>query len=773
MRQRRTTFGRRSIAQDARAERAGQHSSWRVSFALALCFALVLAALHTILADFAWWFALFALVLLVLGGAAIARVFTRKPWIPPLVASAVAVGFLTLVFAAGSAFLFLVPTFESLGVFGELVNAGAESIRTQSVPAEVTTGILFLLCLGIGAIAVFADLLANTWRSPALAGVPLVVVLAIPSAINTALSDGFIFLLAAVGYLILLRAGQPLRQTARSLGLGAAVVCLTILLPLVLPPVQESEATSSNFGGYLTGVNPVLNLGADLRRGLPRTMLTYRSISDAPQYLRLVSLQNFSAKTWAPDDVVVDTENRPTLVAPAPGLADDVKVVDESTWVNVVSLGSPWLPVPYPATRVTGLVGDWYWNADALTFASPNRTANGQVYRVESLGVDPTPAQLEAAGATTPSGFGKYTALPTGLPAIISRTATEVTAGADSNYAKAVALQSYFRNGSFGYSETAPETEGYDGTGMENIAKFLVAKNGYCVHFASAMAVMARTLGIPSRVAVGFLPGEPDGAKIQGQVNYRVTTKNVHSWPELYFENIGWIRFEPTPGRGFVPDYANVATPGVPVPPAVPTATPTPVPSATSTPSAAAAPTDPLDPSSPAAQGSQRQAWLWSVFVLVGMLGLLLVPAGVRVVQRLVRVRRMSSRRKPSSWPLSSTLWRELLQSADDLGLGIPVGATPRQAVAMMARAARLTGADSEALSRIRRTVEAESFSPQSTFVQREAHAQDLQRVLDSLRGAAGLRARLRAALAPPSIWRWMADVLRPAPSRGLATPAS
>ena len=757
-----------SDSRDAADQTGGRsRSGWPVSIALALCFALVIAGLHAVLVDVGWWFVLFALVLVVLGAAAIARTFTRRRWVPPLVAAAAVVGFLTSVFSVGSAFLFVVPTFESVGTFGDLVNVGAESIRTQSVPAAVTTGILFLLCIGVGALVVFADLLAITWHSPALAGVPLVVVLAIPAAISTALSDGFIFLLAAVGYLILLRAGQPFRQSARSIGLGAAAVCLTIIVPLVLPPVQESQATSSNFGGYLTGVNPVLNLGADLRRGLPQTMLNYRSLSDAPHYLRLVSLQNFTAKTWEPDDVQIITDNRPTLIGPAPGLANEVRTVDETTWITVSNLGSPWLPVPYPATRVTGLVGDWYWEADALTFISPNRTANGEDYRVESLDVQPTPAQLEAAGTTVPTGFGKYTALPSGLPAIITDTAAQVTAGAQSNYAKAVALQAYFRNGTFGYSETAPETEGYDGTGMENVAKFLVAKNGYCVHFASAMAVMARTLGIPSRVAVGFLPGDPVGDKVQGRVNYQVTTKNVHSWPELYFDGVGWIRFEPTPGRGFVPSYADAATPGVPVPPVAPTTTPTPKPIPSSTPSAAAAPKDPLNPASTAALDSQRQAWLGGVLVVLAILGLLLVPAAIRVVQRTVRLRRMASR-----WPSSRSGWRELLQSADDLGIRVPAGATPRQAAEVIGAAARLVGADSEALSRARRMVEMQSFAPPAPFTPREAQVAELYQVVVSVRAASAVRARLRAALAPPSIWRWLGDLVRVAPSRKLATPA-
>ena len=67
-------------------------------------------------------------------------------------------------------------------------------------------------------------------------------------------------------------------------------------------------------------------------------------------------------------------------------------------------------------------------------------------------------------------------------------------------------------------------------------------RKGYCVHFASAMAVMARTLSIPSRVAVGFLPGTQDE-----QGTWTVSLRDAHAWPELYFEGVGWVRFEPTP----------------------------------------------------------------------------------------------------------------------------------------------------------------------------------------------------------------------------------
>lgn len=724
-------------------QRAG---AWRISLALLFCLSVVIFSLHTVLQGSGWWFSLCLLVLAILGAAAAARAASRKRWLPTLVGVVVLMVLLTVFFAARTAFLFLIPTFDTWEQFGDLVQAGSLSINGQSVPAEVTVGIMFLLCFGVGAIAIVADLIAVTWRRPALAGVPLLVILAIPATIGIALSDGFSFVLSAVAYLVLLRAGQPLRQTGRSVGLGAVAVAVALILPLVLPPVEESEATTDAFGGYIAGVNPVLNLGADLRRNLPRTVLTYSTLSGSANYLRLVSLQNFTAETWEPDPPVIDERNRPTRVGAPPGLAAGIGFENETTWVDVNNLGSPWLPVPYPTTSISGLVGNWYWDAEALTFTSPNRNARGEEYRVASIDVQPTPQQLTSAGSVIPDGFDKYLALPGDLPAIISDTARQVVADASSNYGMAVALQKYFRDGGFEYSETAPVDEGYDGTGMEVLAKFLVARSGYCVHFASAMAVMARTLGIPSRVAVGFLPGTQTDDLVQGRVAYRVTTQNVHSWPELYFEGIGWIRFEPTPGRGFVPTYADEATPGVPAP--APPATPAPTATPTPTPSGAAVPLDPNNPADPGPNAQGALAWLWISLVVLVIALLLLLPAIVRALQRSIRMRRLA-RGSPSA----GTGWRELLQTADDLGIEIDESDTPRQAARAIVRAGRFGGTEVDSLGRALDVVERQSFARLTAGASGPEHAVQVNRVIGRLRATAGLRARIRAAIAPRSIW--------------------
>ena len=152
----------------------------------------------------------------------------------------------------------------------------------------------------------------------------------------------------------------------------------------------------------------------------------------------------------------------------------------------------------------------------------------------------------------------EFTRIPDGVPEIVRRTAEAVTGSSDNAYAKAMAIQNYLRSGEFTYSLQSPVQGGYDGNGLSVLADFLTQKSGYCIHFASAMAVMARLEGIPSRIAVGYAPGRATGASVsvagQGALpEYEVDARDAHAWPELYFQGVGWVPFEPTPSRGVVP----------------------------------------------------------------------------------------------------------------------------------------------------------------------------------------------------------------------------
>jgi transglutaminase-like putative cysteine protease len=148
--------------------------------------------------------------------------------------------------------------------------------------------------------------------------------------------------------------------------------------------------------------------------------------------------------------------------------------------------------------------------------------------------------ELRLAANTAPEGMAPYLKLPP-LDIRIPKLAGEITAQAPSNYEKAVALEQYLST-HFGYTLELPRTMPQD-----PVANFLFErKHGHCEYFASAMAVMLRSLHIPSRLVTGFRGGEYND--ITGQ--YVVRASDAHSWVEAYFPGSGWISFDPTPAGG-------------------------------------------------------------------------------------------------------------------------------------------------------------------------------------------------------------------------------
>jgi transglutaminase-like putative cysteine protease len=137
--------------------------------------------------------------------------------------------------------------------------------------------------------------------------------------------------------------------------------------------------------------------------------------------------------------------------------------------------------------------------------------------------------------------FGRSASLEQHRP--LYETARDVTAGQDTPYEATVALLAWFRGegGGFTYTEQ-PLVE----LSKPPLVSFLETRQGYCQHFAGAMALMLRYLGIPSRVAVGFTTGTYNS----GRKEWVVTDHNAHAWVEVFFPGFGWLQFDPTPGRG-------------------------------------------------------------------------------------------------------------------------------------------------------------------------------------------------------------------------------
>src|SRR5690606_9670278 len=114
---------------------------------------------------------------------------------------------------------------------------------------------------------------------------------------------------------------------------------------------------------------------------------------------------------------------------------------------------------------------------------------------------------------------------------------------------------------------------------------FLEKRTGYCIHFAGAFALMADTLGMPVRIVVGYLPGSGTDQRRDDSIVYSVTSDQLHSWPEVHFEGIGWVPFEPTATLGVPTDFIAASSGGSGDGPEAPTPTiaPTTSPSATPT----------------------------------------------------------------------------------------------------------------------------------------------------------------------------------------------
>ncbi|MEG1193479.1 MAG: transglutaminase domain-containing protein [Clostridia bacterium] len=164
-------------------------------------------------------------------------------------------------------------------------------------------------------------------------------------------------------------------------------------------------------------------------------------------------------------------------------------------------------------------------------------------------------AQAQKAGDDRyQDALNAYTSLPHGIEQGVYTLAQQITGGITSPYDKALAIEQHLMT-HYQYDLTVD----YPPRDRDFVSHFLLeGKTGYCSYFASAMAVMARMAGLPSRYVEGYLVPVREGGVTT------VTGKNAHAWVEIYFEGAGWIPFNPTPGSGdsYDPDAGSAGKDG-------------------------------------------------------------------------------------------------------------------------------------------------------------------------------------------------------------------
>lgn len=719
---------------------------WPVTLGTLLVYLVAVSTLSPLLDGASWWLGIAMLGAVILCSAALARSLGARTELGTVVAAVVWLALLVFFFASNTALGLVIPTWDTVEAFRDITADGIRSINRQGTPAEADIGIRFVLAVGAGLFAILLDALTVMLRMPALAGVPLVAIALVPGFL---IGEVNLIALAicAGAYLVLLWTDTRARQASRRqphgmLGIGVFAVLGALLLSATAPGYNgESLFQATGGSSFGRGVSPLVDLGKDLRRPGGARQFSYSTTTNESLYFRLLTLDQFDGTTWSASRNRDRIPNEPDLMVDIPGLDADVATEPTTTTIEVGPMVAPWVPIPFPSVRVVGLSGRWLWDVDGLTLSSRLSSASGQTYIAESVLIKPTREQLIAAPGGYPDEVSRFLELPEEIPQIITDTAREVAGESSNGFDKAYALQHFLRGTDFTYSIEAPVDDGYDGDGFDVIAEFLEKKSGYCVHYASAMAIMARALDIPARVSLGYLPGDRLGGTGERR-NYTVGTDDLHSWPELYFSGIGWVPFEPTPGRGYVPDYAASISTGE--------STAGPEDNAVNRDAQQQAPADPAAEAPTSSSTGQSEP---PVGMFVGLGLVVAVVFALPLLSRaLRRRRRFRDVRGGRAGP--TEVWQELIESAVDVGIDVSEAETPRGFAAILSESVALSGADAEALSRLLDAVERVRFAYRSTSAGAESLLADLTRVRGALATNATLPVRMRATLAPASVLR-------------------
>lgn len=721
---------------------------WRSPVAtgvVALATIVSVGALSGVLASGAWrWH----VVVAVLGTAAVvagARALTRSVVLPTLVGLVVAAYAILARYATPPGESWLIPDRDTLSWAEQLIRQAATLIETSVVPMTVWPPVELVVVSAAVLVFLAADMLAVGTGVPALSGIALLavwtpgVIIGFPGSTWAVAGTGFCYLLLlALGHAPSVR-GLTTRRAGAVLGGSAALVAVTLAAgPVVAAVPVWSWADLPEIGTGAVGpvrLSDDLDLRDSLRAQSSQVVLSYTvdpyrpgdSDEDRPAAtaglvgpLRSFTLRDFDGRSWERDaDSALGEWDADTLLTSDPGLLGTTPDADRGTLVQVdVEVGAlreQRLPVStFPRTVAIG--GTWQYDSLRDEVVGRGRTDTGSTYSMIVQVPELTPELLRSAEGDLPDEVEGYLAVPdTEHGEDVRALAEQLTAGATTAYDRAMALQTYFRSGTeFRYDTAVAAAETDDA-----VWDFLESRRGYCVQFATSMTVMARMVGIPARLGVGFLPGS-----ISADGTYRVTGSDAHAWPELYFPGTGWVRFEPTPAvqTGPPPSWSN------PYRAAQPGATPTPQ---AQQPSAAPSTTAGSTPSTtagttPGAPGAGTGSTSGPLFAVVALATL---AAGIGLVVVL--------RRRPAAALTPETAWRRLRNRLRRADVTWSDAHTPRQAAALVrqqVRAARGTPLGTEAdaaLTALARAVEGARYAPRP----QEITPEDLQKWVGAVLG--------------------------------------
>ncbi|HET7521718.1 MAG TPA: transglutaminase-like domain-containing protein, partial [Bacillales bacterium] len=352
----------------------------------------------------------------------------------------------------------------------------------------------------------------------------------------------------------------------------AVILAVTTLVGFAAPkvgpqwpdPVPFIKSTATKYGGGYGGGQVIRRIGYDTndsRLGGPfvhNDSPVFTVATEERRYWRVETKSIYTGKGWeAPQSdqtvkLLLHHDSAPALYNPG--------VKTKEAWASVTLAEGRFFPQLVYGGELTGaeIPNDvqlkmnvktekiqMVRNGENISLPAYDITYQIPEFSLEQL-KDPPEPPVESIKAS-------YTQLPDSLPERVRRLTEKITAEADNRYEKVKAVEQYFLSNGFVYDTEHVAVPGED---EDYVAQFLFdTKRGYCDNFSTSMAVMLRTIGIPTRWVKGFTPGNYQESLPNGASLYEVTNANAHSWVEVYFPGSGWVPFEPTIGFS---DIANV-----------------------------------------------------------------------------------------------------------------------------------------------------------------------------------------------------------------------
>ncbi len=495
---------------------------------------------------FSGWPFLADMVVVVAVGHGVGLVLRRlrlTPWLAVPATALVLVWTVLAVFYPAT-FSWALPTSETWSMLETELTSVRQEFRTAIAPVDYAGGWNVLAAIGLATSVLLADVFAFRADARAETLVPGGVLFVFVGALgDDRLRIASAVLLVGVGVVatVALRwyhaeprrdqAETALRRWPVAIGFGLAVALAAGFVGPRLPGADAAPLyeTSGGSGDTTQVVSPLVDIRSRLTNR--STAELFRVRADTESYWRSSALPEFDGTTWRiPErrlEPVGDAFGAPTARS------------DNRQRITIGVLGGDVVPAA-PQQVIAGSPSDGLqWDASTSTL----QTVGGNLQAGDIIDIVSSAPRLDtetlAGASSTDFGDPIYTSVPADLPSVVETTARQITSGATDTLEAALLTQQWFQD-NFDYSLEIQQ--GHDNSAIES---FLDNRVGYCEQFAGTYAAMMRTLGIPSRVAVGFTSGISQGDGV-----YSVIGRNAHAWPEVWFDGIGWVAFEPTPERG-------------------------------------------------------------------------------------------------------------------------------------------------------------------------------------------------------------------------------